>query len=109
MQQVQQDVDVILIPEIVSFYLSRGGIPLDEACPWPVTALYLLRAAAGRFYGHIIPSDRLKCQRACQGEARDETPAGASANTPGLWLSWAEQFPLWCLPELESIPRIVFP
>lgn len=41
MQPVQEDVDIILIPEIVS---SLSRIPLDEVLK-AVTALYLLQGA----------------------------------------------------------------
>lgn len=56
MQPVQQDVDAILIPEIVSS-LSRGGIPLDgsEEVLEAVTALST-DTAAGSFYALSDPS-----------------------------------------------------
>lgn len=114
MQQVQQDVDVILIPEIVSFSLSRAGIPLDEGCPWPegkqcwkLSLLYLIRAAAGSFHGHIILRHwkvrGLIEERA--GMRLQQVPQPA----PQAWplLGWAvPSCPLWSLPDQGVIPGL---
>lgn len=78
MQQMQQDVDGILIPGIVSS-LSRGGIPLDEVLR-AVSALYLLQGAFTATSASPEGSRGLYLhQRGWQGQGRAETPGALQA------------------------------